>query len=114
MSELAFKSVVDLIAIRAQEPIEAIAAKVSEALGVLLKPRDSYHWGSYYSGWPESPVKLTANLDPVFQEGDPPEERWFSSTAREAGYLVWDTDDPHATAGSLRAAGLDAEIAEQT
>jgi hypothetical protein len=105
--------VADLVAIRTHEPIEAIVAKVSEGLGVSLTQHESSQWGDpYFSGWPDSEIKLTANLDPMFDEGDPPDERWFSSSAREAAYLVWDTPDPSGAATSLRAMGLDAEVVE--
>jgi hypothetical protein len=103
--------VADLIAIRSQERIEAVAAKVAEALAVSLEPRESGHWGDpYYSGWPESEIKLTANVDPMYEEGDPPDERWFIASARDATYLVWDTADPAAAAVTLQTAGLDAEV----
>jgi hypothetical protein len=62
-----------LIGIKSEKPIEVVAKKVSEALGVPLLRRDSAYWGDpYYSGWPTSDVKLTENLDPMFREGEPP------------------------------------------
>jgi hypothetical protein len=103
--------VAHLIAIRTGEPIEAVAAKVAQALGVSLQPRESSYWGDpYFSGWPESAIKLTANLDPSYQEGDPPDERWFSPSANDAAYLVWDSGDASAAAANLQAAGLNAEV----
>jgi hypothetical protein len=103
--------VADLIAIRTDEQIDAVAATVGEALGVSLTPHASGHWGDpYYSGWPENEIKLTANLDPMYQEGDPPDERWFSPSARDAAYLVWDAADAPAAAAKLQAARLIAEV----
>ena len=104
----------DLVAIKSSESIEAVAARVSTALGVALRPRESSYLGDpYFSGWPESDIKVTANLDPMFREGDPAGERWFSSSASDAAYLVWETVDPVQAATTLRAAGLDAAPASR-
>ena len=101
----------EVIAVRATESIEVVAATVAEALGVSLKPHESSYWGDpYYSGFPESEVQVTANLDPMYRDGDPPEERWFKASVRDAAYLVWNAADPPAVAASLQAAGLNAEV----
>jgi hypothetical protein len=107
--------VADLVGITSDDPIDSVAAMVSEALGVTLRPRESSYWGDpYYSGWPESAIKLTANLDPMYREGDPVEDRWFSATAPEVVYLLWETDDPPAVAIALGAVGLNAAVVQQT
>jgi hypothetical protein len=104
-----------LVGIKSDEPIESVAASVSQVLGVTLRPRDSSHWGSpYYTCWPESEIKLTANLDPMFREGDSPDDRWFSSSGRDATYLIWETADARAVVATLRLVGLDAEVVEHT
>jgi hypothetical protein len=104
-----------LVGIRSEDAIDAVAAKVSTALGVTLHIRDSAHWGDpYYSASPESEIKLTHNLDPMYREGDPSDERLFSASARHVAYLVWDTVDPHAAVAALKAGGLDAELVART
>ena len=101
----------DLIAITTDAPIEAVAATVAAALDLTLLPRESSYWGDpYYSAWPASAVKLTSNRDPMFTEGDPPEDEWFSSAASDAAYLLWDTDDPASALAALSAVGLDAKL----
>ncbi len=95
--------------------MEVVAATVSSALGLTLRQRDSSYWGDpYFSGWPESEIKLTSNLDPSFLEGDPPEERWFSASAHGATDLVWEAADPSAAVVALKAVGLDADVVERT
>ena len=84
-----------------------VAEKVAAALGVALVPRESSYWGDpYYSGWPKSEIKLTENLDPMFRQGDPPEERWFCSEARDASYLIWETQGNEAVLAALQDARL--------
>ena len=105
----------DLIAIWSPEPIEMVAEKVAAALGVALVPRESSYWGDpYYSGWPKSEIKLTENLDPMFRQGDPPEERWFCSEARDASYLIWETQGNEAVLAALRDAGLSVDAITPT
>lgn len=105
----------ELVGIRSGEAIETVAARVSDALGAALRPLESSNWGDpYFSGWPESEIKVTTNLDPTFREGDRPDERWFRSSARDAAYLVWETADPAQAAITLRKLGLDAEVVERT
>jgi hypothetical protein len=50
----------------------------------------------------------------MFREGDPPEDRWFSATARDAAYLVWDVGEPEAALSALGDVGLDVRILERT
>ena len=104
-----------LIGIKSNDPIDVVAAKVSGALGVALTPRASSHWGDpYYSGWPARDIKLTANLDPMFKEGDPSEERWFSFSGRECAYLLWDVSAGESVLVTLRNAGIDARPVPRT
>jgi hypothetical protein len=104
----------DLIAIKSNESIDALSAIVSAAIGIELHPRESSYWGDpYYSGWPDSEVMLTANLDPTFQQGDSPQERWFSSSSRDAPYLLWELPDRHAALVALSHAGLAVELAQR-
>ena len=46
----------------------------------------------------------------MFREGDPPHERWFSSSAPDVAYLVWEIADPRAAVNLLKADGVDAEV----
>jgi hypothetical protein len=104
----------DLIAVNSDEPMETVAAKVGAVLGLALAPRDSSFWGPYYSGWPESEVKVTENRDLMFTEGDPPDEQWFTANARDARYLVWEASIDQAVLDGLRAAGLDVRLVART
>ncbi len=75
----------ELVGIKSDDSIDVVAGKVSVALGLTLALHDSSYWGDpYFSGWPASDVKLTANRDPMFHDGDPAEERWFSFDGRAA------------------------------
>jgi len=99
----------ELVGIKSDDSIDVVAGKVSVALGLTLAPHDSSYWGDpYFSGWPTSDVKLTANCDLMFHDGDPAEERWFSFDGRDCEYVLWDVPLAESLFAALRNVGLDA------
>ena len=82
------------IVIFADDPLDGLASRVSMALGIAFHaPRASSHYGEpYYSAWPESELKLTDNLDPMYRPGDPPDDRYFIPELKDAQFILWNAD----------------------
>ncbi len=99
-----------MIVVESSRSPEEVAGQVSRLLSVALRERDSSVRGAYYSGWPESKLKLTLNRDPMYLPSDPPDERYFVSEAPDAQFVLWDADDEDATVEKLRGGGLHARV----
>ena len=100
-----------MIAIVADEPMAELAEPIGAVLGVELRPRSSGYYGDpYYSGWPDSDVKLTLNRDPMYRAGDPEEDRFFSAESPDARYVVWEADAESERVAELVAAGVTARV----
>lgn len=48
------------------------------------------------------------NADPLFQSGDPSEERFFAPSASDARFVLWNVEPEGEAVAKLRSAGLDA------
>ena len=69
--------------------IDVVAQQIEPVVGRPFDRRDSSFWGAY-DLFDDGRVKIHVfyNRDPMFEEGDPPEERFFQHAFRDHGVLV--------------------------
>lgn len=77
--------------------VDIVASHLQPVIGAPFERRDSGFWGPYdvFKVGARGEVRIVYNEDPMFADGDPPEERFFEHTVRDHGVLViaYLTDD---------------------
>jgi hypothetical protein len=69
--------------------IDVVAGQLEPVVGIPFDRRDSSFWGEY-DLFDDGRVKVHVfyNRDPMFEEGDPPEEMFFQHAFRDHAVLV--------------------------
>jgi len=71
--------------------VDVVASHLQPVIGTPFERRDSSFSGSYdlFKVGADGQVKIVYNWDPVFRDGDPPEERFFEHAFRDHAVLVF-------------------------
>ena len=79
-----------------------VAMKLKISFGLSFSEHESSYKGIYwkYSGVEDSIVEVSFNSDPMFRNGDPPDEKYFQPKFKDFQVLLWATVNP-ALAGQL-------------
>ena len=77
--------------------VDVVASHLQPVMGAPFARHDSAFWGPYdvFRLGGRGEVRIVYNRDPMFSDGDPPEERFFEHAFRDHGVLViaYLTDD---------------------
>ena len=84
------KMVMQEFAVHATD-VDVVASHLQPVIGTPFERRDSSYLGSYdlFKVGADGQVKIVYNRDPMFLDGDPPEEWWFEHAFRDHGVLVF-------------------------
>lgn len=70
--------------------IHSLAMKIAIAMNLSFSARESSYWGEYLTcRLPEGgTLEVLNNANPMYEEGDPDEERYFNLEHKDCGSLI--------------------------
>jgi hypothetical protein len=106
-----------VLALEASDP-HAVAMQLSLRMGVSFVARESGYWGEYLAGsLPDGgSLQVLWNEDPMYEEGDPEDERFHNAEFKSCGVLIrasLDEEQEAALLECLGAVGVSAFLASR-